>query len=138
MNWDEVRTLAADPLVTIGAHTKAHLAVAKLSREQAREQILGSAEKIESETGKRPIHFAYPYGDAASAGKRDFALTRECGFETAVTTRKGMLFPAHRTHLMSLPRVSLNGEYQSLAFTELFLTGAPFALWNRFRQVAAA
>ena len=30
MDWDEVRALAADPLVTIGAHTKGHYAVAKL------------------------------------------------------------------------------------------------------------
>jgi peptidoglycan/xylan/chitin deacetylase (PgdA/CDA1 family) len=134
MSWDEIRMMAADQLVTIGAHTKSHFAVAKLSREQAREEMLGSADKIEQEIGTRPIHFAYPYGDALSEGKRDFALARECGFETAVTTLKGMLFPAHSTHLMSLPRVSLNGDYQSLAFTEVFLSGAPFALWNVFRQ----
>ena len=39
---------------------------------------------------------------------------------------------------MSMPRVSLNGDYQSLAFTEVFLSGGPFALWNGFKQVNAA
>jgi peptidoglycan/xylan/chitin deacetylase (PgdA/CDA1 family) len=138
MSWDEIRMLAADPLVTIGAHTKAHYAIAKLSAAQAVEQMEGGASRIEREIGRRPVHFAFPYGDASSAAHRDFALARECGFRTAVTTEKGMLFPAQRRHLHSLPRVSLNGEYQSLTYTALYLSGAPFALWNRFQQVRAA
>jgi peptidoglycan/xylan/chitin deacetylase (PgdA/CDA1 family) len=138
MTWDEIRRLAADPLVTVGAHTKGHYAIAKLSPEKAREEMAGSADRIEDELGARPVHFSFPYGDAASAGARDFALARETGFKTAVTTRKGMLFPAHLRHRTALPRVSLNGEYQSLTYTALYLSGAPFALANRFQQVSAA
>ena len=138
MNWDEIRSMASDPLVTVGAHTKSHYALAKLAPARALEEMSGSAERIERELGSRPIHFCYPYGDPASAGPRDFALAREAGFKTAVTTRKGMLFQAHRRHLMALPRVSLNGDYQSLTYTALYLSGAPFALWNRFQQVSAA
>lgn len=55
-----------------------------------------------------------------------------------MTTRKGMLFPGHAEHLTALPRVSLNGDYQSLTYTALYLSGAPFALWNKFQQVNAA
>ena len=84
------------------------------------------------------MHFSFPYGDPGSAGPRDFALARQAGFKTAVTTRKGMVFPAHRRHLTALPRVSLNGDFQSLTYTALYLSGAPFALWNRFQQVDAA
>ncbi len=138
MDWDELRAFAADPLVTIGAHTKGHYAIAKLCAEKAIAEMEGSVEAIEREIGFRPIHFSFPYGDETSARARDFALAKELGFETAVTTRKGVLFPAHKRHLTALPRVSLNGEYQSLAYTELYLSGAPFALWNRFQQVSAA
>lgn len=95
--------------------------------------MVGSAGRIEQVLGQRPAHFSFPYGDEGSAGPRDFALAREAGFKTAVTTRKGMLFPAHRRHLTALPRVSLNGEYQSLTYTALYLSGAPFALWNQRR-----
>lgn len=136
MNWDEIRTMAADPLVTIGAHTKGHFAIAKLSDERAHEEMAGSADRIEQELGHRPIHFSFPYGDPGSAGPREFRLARDAGFKTAVTTRKGMLFPDHRRHLTALPRVSLNGEYQSLTYTALYLSGAPFALWNRFQHIA--
>lgn len=138
MNWDELRALAADPLVTIGAHTKGHYAIAKLPEERAIDEMAGSVAAIERELGFTPAHFAFPYGDETSAKARDFALAKDLGFETAVTTRKGVLFPAHKRHLTALPRVSLNGEYQSLAYTELYLSGAPFALWNRFQQVSAA
>ena len=138
MNWDEIRTMAADPLVTIGAHTKGHFAIAKLSEAKAMEEMTGSADRIERELGVRPAHFSFPYGDAESAGPRDFAMARQAGFKTAVTTRKGMLFPDHRRHLTALPRVSLNGDYQSLTYTAVYLSGAPFALWNRFQQVNAA
>ena len=102
------------------------------------EQMVGSADRIAQELGKRPVHFAYPYGDPGSAGPRDFALAKNAGFATAVTTRKGMLFPGHKDHLTALPRVSLNGDYQSLTYTALYLSGAPFALWNGFQQVNAA
>jgi peptidoglycan/xylan/chitin deacetylase (PgdA/CDA1 family) len=138
MNWDEIRFMADDPLVTIGAHTKGHFAISKLSASRALDEMVGSADRLEQELGKRPVHFSFPYGDQGSAGRRDFALAREAYFKTAVTTRKGMLFPAHRCHLTALPRVSLNGEYQSLTYTALYLSGAPFALWNRFQQVSAA
>lgn len=138
MNWDEIRTLAADPLVTIGAHTKGHYAIAKLCAEEAIDEVRGGADVLERELGARPAHFSFPYGDEGSARARDFALAKELGFKTAVTTRKGVLFPAHKRYLTALPRVSLNGEYQSLTYTALYLTGAPFALWNRFQQVSAA
>lgn len=138
MTWDEIRTMAADPLVTIGAHTKGHFTISKLSEQRAADEMVGSADRIEQELGRRPIHFSFPYGDAGSAGPRDFALARQAGFKTAVTTRKGMLFGTHRRYLSALPRVSLNGEYQSLTYTALYLSGAPFALWNRFQRVNAA
>lgn len=135
MTWDELRKIARDPLATIGAHTAGHYALGKLSKKRARDEMKKGADVIEAELGARPLHLSYPYGDATSAGPRDFALAEDLGFRTAVTTRKGVLFPEHRDHLMALPRVSLNGAYQSLIYTQLWLTGAPFALWNGFRKV---
>ena len=39
MGWDEIRRLAADPLVTIGAQTRRHFALAKLAPGEARDEI---------------------------------------------------------------------------------------------------
>lgn len=137
MSWDEVRALAAEPLATIGAHTVGHYAVAKLGDERAYDEMKQGADRLAKQLGAWPRHFSFPYGDEGSAGPRDFKLASQIGFETAVTTRKGVLFPEHKKHLTALPRVSLNGAYQSLVYTQLWLTGAPFALWNRFRKVNA-
>lgn len=138
MNWDEVRQLAQDPLVTIGAHTMDHFAIAKLDEREALEQMTDSAEAIAHELGAWPRHFSFPYGDHASAGPRDFMLARRAGFATAVTTRKGMLHAEHGAHLTALPRISLNGDYQSLRHVNVLLSGAPFLLWNGFRRLDVA
>jgi len=138
MTWVEIARLAADPLVTIGGHSVTHNALAKMSEDSVRSEMRSSAAIIEAALGGRPEHFSYPLGDQASAGPREFALAREVGFKTAVTTRPGMLFPEHRDHLTALPRISLNGEYQKRRFVRVLLSGAATAVWNRFRRVDAA
>ena len=128
MNWNEIAAMAADPLVTIGAHTRAHLALAKLPEALAREEMAESARELERRLGRRIAHFSYPYGDAGSAGEREFALARELGFATAVTTRKGIVRREGTARLMALPRLSLNGDYQDMRYVRTLLSGAPFAL----------
>jgi peptidoglycan/xylan/chitin deacetylase (PgdA/CDA1 family) len=119
--------LAADPLVTIGAHTRRHFALAKLTTPEARDEIAHSVARIERELGLPCRHLSYPYGDALSAAAREFQLARELGFRTGVTTRKGLLKRQHASAPTALPRVSLNGDYQHPLYLKVFLTGAPFA-----------
>jgi peptidoglycan/xylan/chitin deacetylase (PgdA/CDA1 family) len=138
MGWDELAALARDPLVTIGAHTVNHVMLRKVSDAEARAEIGMSAAVIEAALGVRPRHFAYPIGDAASAGPREFALARDLGFTTAVTTRPGVIFPEHREHLTALPRISMNGDFQQLRYLRTLLSGVPTALRNGMRRVDAA
>ncbi len=138
MNWDELATLAADPLVTIGAHTVNHVMLAKVPERSARSEMEMSRSVIEASLGVRPEHLSYPVGDPTSAGPREFRIAAELGFKTAVTTRPGVLFPEHRDHLMALPRISLNGEHQQLRYVRVLLSGAATAMWNGFRRVNAA
>lgn len=127
MDWDELATLAADPLVTIGAHTVTHPRLATLPREQAASEMENGRAIIEARLGIRPSAFAYPVGDPTSAGPREFALARELGFDAAVTTRPGVLTPACGAALHALPRISLNGLFQKPRYVEALLSGLPFA-----------
>lgn len=144
MNWDEIRELARDPLVTIGGHTRTHFALAKLGATQAREEMQDSVARLSAELGSPCRHFSYPYGCEYSAGQREFDIVRELGMATAVTTRKGLLYRSHTDQLMALPRLSLNGGFQDSRFVKVLLSGAPFAAlhaWQslvpqRFRDVA--
>lgn len=135
MSWPEIAAVAADPLISIGAHTKTHPMLAKHGDERARTEIAGSKAGIEARLGSEVRHFAYPVGDPGSAGPRDFALAREAGFETAVTTRPGHVFGAHADHLHALPRVSVNGLHQDRTAMRSLLSGVPFMLWNKGRRL---
>ncbi|MFT4098105.1 MAG: polysaccharide deacetylase family protein [Rhodoblastus sp.] len=138
LNWCGLRKLARHPLVTIGAHTLTHPMLAKHPDAVARREIFESKTIIERETGVQVKHFAYPVGDPGSAALREFVLARQAGFESAVTTRPGMIFPEHSGHLTALPRLSVNGNHQSLATLDILLSGAPFMLWNRGRKLSVA
>lgn len=138
MTWPEIATVAAEPLITIGAHTLTHPMLAKHPEERARTEIADSKAVIEAKLGVPVRHFAYPVGDPGSAGPRDFVLAREAGFETAVTTRPGHVFSGHADHLHALPRVSINGLHQDEAAIRSLLSGVPFMLWNKGRRLNVA
>ncbi len=139
MDWNEIVALAADPLVTIGAHTVNHNMLKKMTDESAvRAEMAMSRTVLETALGKRPEHLAYPVGDPTSAGPREFRIAAELGFKTAVTTRPGVLFRAHRDHLTALPRISVNGDFQQQRYLEVLMSGAATAMWNGFRRVNAA
>ncbi len=138
MDWGELGKLAEDPLVTIGAHTVNHLMLAKVPERAARAEMDMSRSVIEASLGVRPDHLSYPVGDHTSAGPREFRIAAELGFKTAVTTRPGVLFGAHREHLTALPRISLNGEHQQMRYVRVLLSGAATAVWNGFQRVNAA
>ena len=138
MSWAELAELAADPLVTIGAHTVNHPMLAKVPAETVRSEMDLSRSVIEAAIGVRPQHLSYPVGDRTSAGAREFAIAAALGFKTAVTTRPGVLFAEHRDHLTVLPRISLNGEFQHLRYVRVLLSGSATAIWNGFRRAEAA
>jgi len=139
MDWQEIAALAADPLVTIGAHTVNHNMLKKMEDEAAvRFEMEMSRSVIQAALGKRPEHLAYPVGDPTSAGPREFRVAAELGFKTATTTRPGVLFKAHRDHLTALPRISVNGDFQQQRYLKVLMSGAATAMWNGFRRVNAA
>jgi peptidoglycan/xylan/chitin deacetylase (PgdA/CDA1 family) len=139
MTWADIAEMAEDPLVTIGAHTVSHSMLKKIPDDAAvRAEMKQSQAVLEAALGKRPEHLAYPVGDPTAAGPREFRIAAELGFKTAVTTRPGVLFKAHRDHLTALPRVSVNGEFQRSRYLKVLMSGAATAMWNGFRRVNAA
>ncbi|MEM9999566.1 MAG: polysaccharide deacetylase family protein [Pseudomonadota bacterium] len=133
MSWDELRTLDADPLCTIGAHTLNHYNLARLPEEQARFEIEQSAQVLQVELGARPRHFAYPYGGEIAVGEREVRLASEVGYRSAVTTRHGLIRSTHANHLHALPRVSINGNYQRAHYVRTMLSGVTVAASNMGR-----
>jgi peptidoglycan/xylan/chitin deacetylase (PgdA/CDA1 family) len=138
MPWSELQRLTAEPLISFGAHTITHCNLARQSEEAARFELADSRARIETMLQRPVLHMAYPYGDRAAAGPREFVLAAAAGFKTAVTTRPGMIFPESAEHLTALPRVSLNGHYQDARVLPVLTSGAATAMWNGFRRIDAA
>lgn len=138
LDFDELRALARDPQVTLGAHTLTHPMLSKWDEATARREMLESRDVLAAEIGREVRHFAYPVGDPGSAGPREFAVAREAGFATAVTTRPGHLFAEHAAHPHALPRVSVNGLHQSAGALRALLSGLPLLAWNGGRRLNVA
>jgi peptidoglycan/xylan/chitin deacetylase (PgdA/CDA1 family) len=138
MTWAEIAELAADPLVTIGAHTVNHIMLGRADEQSVRSEFKTARADLEARLGREVRHLAYPYGDARAAGPREYAIAAELGFETAVTTRPSMLFPEHAAHLTALPRITLSGEFQRERYVDVLVSGTATAFWNGFRRLQAA
>ncbi|MGA2055975.1 MAG: polysaccharide deacetylase family protein [Bradyrhizobium sp.] len=138
MSWEELKGFAGEPLVSIGAHSVTHCNLAQQPGEIAGQEMATSRARIEDALQRPVLHFAYPYGDRLAAGPREFALAKAAGFNTAITTRPGMIFPESADYPTALPRVSLNGNYQDERILPVLTSGAATAMWNGFRRVDAA
>lgn len=138
MTVDQLRMMSTHPLATIGAHTVNHYALGRLDENFCRREMVAGAEVVSAITGYQPRHMAYPYGNRIAACTREFDMASEAGFLTSVTTRRGALFAEHIHHLSALPRLSINGYFQSMPFTRQWVTGVPALLNNRGRKLDVA
>jgi peptidoglycan/xylan/chitin deacetylase (PgdA/CDA1 family) len=101
---DALRQLARHPLVTIGGHTTTHINLAQAPADVVEREMGDNRTFLEDIIQDPVMHFAYPFGNADACGLREARLAAKVGFRSAVTTRRGGIFPAHRDHLYALPR----------------------------------
>jgi len=90
---DDLKFLAAHPLVTIGSHTFHHRHLTELSEEEARFELLESKKLLEEITEKTIDLLAYPYGDCNTAIER---LSERCGYRAAWSVWNGNDTPHSR------------------------------------------
>lgn len=117
MSLAQLQEMARSPWITIGAHTHGHELLDQLEPASARATMALSRERLESWTGLRVRHFAYPNGNYNLA-VRDEA--RALGFASAFTTHKGLWTSGNDLH--EVPRVPV-GRYDDLARFKWALLG---------------
>ena len=85
INENELRSLASDPLATIGGHTVSHPALATLADADISREMAQNRAYLQERLNREINHFAYPYGSPAACGPRE-AETRvrsrvpNCGY----------------------------------------------------------
>lgn len=83
LDWEQLAQMAADPLVTIAAHSITHPAdLRDLSIEDARQEIAGSKQELEERLGIPIDYFTYPEGNYDGQVAE---LVSEAGFSAALT-----------------------------------------------------
>jgi peptidoglycan/xylan/chitin deacetylase (PgdA/CDA1 family) len=123
MDWTDIRMLASDPLVTIGSATVNYPALAHMKAAPALREMRMGKQVAEAALGRSLPHFAYPFGDAASAGRREVMLAAEAGFTSAVTAQAGVVRGVDRSGALALPRIAWDGRSRSLRTLRVMLSG---------------
>lgn len=90
MNHTELLKLTEGGLIEIGAHTRTHPMLPRLSVERQREEILSSKQDLQELLGRQVTGFAYPNGRATEEAK---GIVREAGFVYACTSLHDMVRP---------------------------------------------
>lgn len=128
MRAEELRELAANPLVSYGAHTVSHRGLARLPESESRREISESVDAVLAMTGKPASAFAYTYGDARSVSPRERQILRDLDLRIGVTTQPGVLTTDMLADMTALPRISFNGHYQKGRYVRALASGIPFKL----------
>lgn len=106
LSAEELKTIAAHPLVTIGSHGLSHSHFPDLSRDEAAFELTESKRRLEEITGKKVDLLAWSYGDCDAELER---LSAECGYRAAWSVWNGWNTPHSRWRVPigrndSLPR----------------------------------
>lgn len=86
LGWDELRRLHEQGVV-LGAHTRTHPLLNRVTGEQLEEEIHGAKQDLQERIGTCPPIFAYPAGAVEVQAS---TILRSAGFELAWTTRAGI------------------------------------------------
>jgi peptidoglycan/xylan/chitin deacetylase (PgdA/CDA1 family) len=114
----ELRALADNPLVTIGAHGKSHTPFTRLGFGALRQELRDSRAYLEDVTGRAVNTMSYPHG-ATNARIRD--AVAEAGFSLAASSRFGC--NSKGSDLLSLRRTDIWSSDDGVEFNRK-LSGA--------------
>lgn len=117
VNWDQVHLMQKNG-ITFGSHTKSHCYLPDVKDpDKLWDEIYGSKEIIEKETGKKVKFICYPVGGFT---KNVVDVVKKAGYEAAFATNRGMdrfnknIYEIQRIKAMNKPfhfQAQLSGYY---------------------------
>ncbi len=113
LRWDEVKEMNRRyPDLAIGGHTRDHLDLSGMSRDQVRTEVERCAADLQQQLGALPHHFSYPYNRVSEIAQAELA---QCGFRSAAASGTEVLIRSGAP-CYALPRVQAPCGIQRLAF----------------------
>lgn len=104
MSVSEVREIAANPLVTIGAHTVNHISMGRIADTELLYEIQQSIRDLENILKQRIKFFAYPFGTKADYSDRAIEILCKNGIEAACAV-EGRIYDDKRDSRYAIPRM---------------------------------
>ena len=86
LNWDQIREMQADYLITIGSHTVNHNLLSALQPQELEHEVGEARKTIEDVLGVQTNLFAYPNGQENDYNHQSLEYLARSGFTSAVTT----------------------------------------------------
>jgi peptidoglycan/xylan/chitin deacetylase (PgdA/CDA1 family) len=120
LSIDQLQQLSRSPWVTLGAHTDCHNLLDQIALDEAQASMVRSVRLLREWTGRDIRHFAYPNGNH---NRELMARAQAAGFETALTTRKGLWHRADSHFAVS--RIPV-GRYDDLPRFKFNLLASPW------------
>ncbi|MEB3292307.1 MAG: polysaccharide deacetylase family protein [Synechococcales bacterium] len=126
LNWEQIREMAKDPLITIAAHSVTHPPdLTQLPDDALRREISDSKQILETELGMSIHYFTYPEG---KYDQRVANFVHQAGYQAAFTMNDADERLAGQSEsLLAIGRI---GQSRTVEMVEQAWGGAPLPTWT--------
>jgi len=111
VTWSQVKEMNSS-IIEIGAHSRTHPSLGRVSEGQLSEEVTGSVKDITDKLGYAPVSFCYPNGQPADYSDLTIKYVRDSGCKCAVTAFCDS-YP--NENIYELRRFGINNRWQQFA-----------------------
>jgi len=87
-DWQQLREMVCSEIFEVGSHTINHTIVSRLSREEAKQEIVGSLEILKANIDAVP-YFAYPNGGSSDFSSEHRDIAKDANYRAVTTAIPG-------------------------------------------------
>lgn len=134
MTAEKLQSISKERSITIGAHSKSHSSLGKISEEACAAELAGSKTFLQQLLGKPVDYFSYPFGQPnIDVNKTVVAAVRAAGYKAAFSTNYGVHNSAK--DCFALHRVEVEPSDDIAAFKARFSAWQPRILKQKIKNV---
>lgn len=111
LNWEQIKEMSQYG-ISFGSHTRHHVYLPGQTKEQMKDEIIGSKHIIEEHLGRPVYYLAYP---SAGFTEQVKAITALAGYKAALSTNRGT--DRYNIDLYELSRIHINSWDKGFTFS---------------------
>jgi peptidoglycan/xylan/chitin deacetylase (PgdA/CDA1 family) len=116
MNWEDIKLISDENLVTIGSHGKSHKHLSKQTKTEIISEFSDSKATLEQQISKPIKHFSYPFGQINDYNSFAIDCLMKFGYKSACSTRYGI--SNSKKDISALKRIEIEPDDNLSSFKE--------------------